>query len=259
MACNHQYQEGSSLYTQPCYCGTDSIGSCHECSRRVCGIHSDLFQERRLCLDDLINIRERIRTQAVAAEEERRVVEVKTLVDARVEWLRGITDANARALYSALLCTRLFPGGRILKNDLLWIRKEFCSPVDWREIDLLRPSPDFSKWQIDWGKIMSWGRPRTRYSPVDIKCYSETLRVSHFSKATVIKKHNVGSVRAWLVSDTLVPPTWISDEASKLSVRNGKSSNGRGTPLDEQDLALVLKWADERPGILAANPWGTTR
>lgn len=258
VTCGHEYQEGAGIQGAPCYCGTDSIGSCQECHRRVCGLHSGIFNERRLCLEDLEGLRDRVHRQAVAEEEDRRLSEVQALVEARTQWLSSIADANIRAIYSALLCTRLWPAGRVLESDLEWIRKAFCSPINWEETSLLRPSADFAVWDIEWERVMAWGGLRTPYTPVTIQCVEESWQISRFSNSTSIKRKKLGTVKAWLVSDGL-GPTWISEEARKLHVRNGKSTNGRGNQLGQEDIALILTWLGERPGYLASNPWGNSR
>ncbi len=37
--CGHRFQTGTSPGTEPCWCGRDSIGSCADCARRLCGLH----------------------------------------------------------------------------------------------------------------------------------------------------------------------------------------------------------------------------
>jgi hypothetical protein len=49
--CGEQYQEGGSdmAVTPACGCGTYSIGHCAACRTPVCGQHSRLVEDRRLC------------------------------------------------------------------------------------------------------------------------------------------------------------------------------------------------------------------
>ena len=49
--CGTRYQEGdgSMVSANPCSCGTFAIGRCAECGRLVCGDHSVLKGDRRLC------------------------------------------------------------------------------------------------------------------------------------------------------------------------------------------------------------------
>lgn len=51
--CGHQYQEASygPAVHPPCECGTDSIGTCKRCRRRICGMHSQsqLSDGYRVC------------------------------------------------------------------------------------------------------------------------------------------------------------------------------------------------------------------
>jgi hypothetical protein len=49
--CGNAYQEAvpGTGGAPACSCGTDSIGNCSNCGRRVCGIHSRLFHSARVC------------------------------------------------------------------------------------------------------------------------------------------------------------------------------------------------------------------
>lgn len=73
--CHHRYHEGDEAVSSDpalCRCNTFAIGQCTECGVPVCGDHSDLWDEHRVCLDHLayfIEIRLAERTQA---EEKRR-------------------------------------------------------------------------------------------------------------------------------------------------------------------------------------------
>lgn len=49
VTCETEYQEGAVSGAQICSCGTFAIGLCVECSRPVCGQHSAMLEERRLC------------------------------------------------------------------------------------------------------------------------------------------------------------------------------------------------------------------
>jgi hypothetical protein len=53
VTCNAEYQDGPVYGTpQVCGCGTFAIGMCAECSTPVCGLHSAMLEERRLCSAD---------------------------------------------------------------------------------------------------------------------------------------------------------------------------------------------------------------
>lgn len=49
--CGHEYQEASDgpAVHVPCECGTDSIGTCKRCGRRICGMHSQVSDGYRVC------------------------------------------------------------------------------------------------------------------------------------------------------------------------------------------------------------------
>ena len=71
--CSYRYTDGYAELVPPCWCGTFSIGLCLRCKRKICGDHSCLRAEGRVC------------SQCLA--EERRVAEEnatrKELVAAR--------------------------------------------------------------------------------------------------------------------------------------------------------------------------------
>ena len=51
--CGYEYHEGRHLSsdTQLCSCGTFAVGRCQDCDKLVCGNHSRLVNDRRLCLE----------------------------------------------------------------------------------------------------------------------------------------------------------------------------------------------------------------
>jgi hypothetical protein len=54
VSCGHRYHvgPGEPADARTCACGTFSIGWCAECGAPVCGDHSGLFEDRRLCSED---------------------------------------------------------------------------------------------------------------------------------------------------------------------------------------------------------------
>lgn len=57
--CGTRYQIGGGMVTPKCNCSTFSIGSCSACDKPVCGDHSILLGERRLCSNCYREDRER--------------------------------------------------------------------------------------------------------------------------------------------------------------------------------------------------------
>lgn len=59
------------MLTEPpiCQCGTYAIGVCQECKSPVCGAHSAMVDERRICFADRRRL-EHERTVAVSARRE---------------------------------------------------------------------------------------------------------------------------------------------------------------------------------------------
>jgi hypothetical protein len=77
--CGKTYVESGGLPGPVCPCGTFAIGLCKKCSRPICGIHSGMWYDARLCGDHYQEKqaeRERLRQleqqAAIVAERERR-------------------------------------------------------------------------------------------------------------------------------------------------------------------------------------------
>lgn len=50
-ACGHRYQGGTPVNAAGvCACQTNAIGTCAECARPVCGDHSELAEDKRICV-----------------------------------------------------------------------------------------------------------------------------------------------------------------------------------------------------------------
>jgi hypothetical protein len=71
--CGTEYQEGGGpgIVGVECRCGTFAIGRCSECREPVCGIHSTLIEDRRVCSEHAEQKR-RIAAEATAAAERTR-------------------------------------------------------------------------------------------------------------------------------------------------------------------------------------------
>ena len=63
-----------------CRCGEPAVGECSECTRLVCGDHSDLWRGWRVCDRDLA--RARMKARAAEAAEQRRRAEVAAAAEA---------------------------------------------------------------------------------------------------------------------------------------------------------------------------------
>lgn len=48
--CGHEYQEGPGVTVETCDCSTFAIGTCSNCGKFVCGEHSAIRDEKRLCI-----------------------------------------------------------------------------------------------------------------------------------------------------------------------------------------------------------------
>lgn len=115
--CNTEYQEmsGGVTATAPCgVCGTFSIALCQDCGVPVCGIHSDLRADRRLCLRDV--------DAFDAAEAAQLAAQIET--DARAE-----AEAQLAPVLAALSATddpfeRLFTFANALCSGAFHLRSD---------------------------------------------------------------------------------------------------------------------------------------
>jgi hypothetical protein len=100
--CGRDYQEASaSVASMPqCTCGTFAVGTCSTCSAPVCGLHSDVFDGRRLCtfhFREAQAARERDREQERARQSQDR----RAAIDAKAQ-AAAIDEHWCRAALSRL-------------------------------------------------------------------------------------------------------------------------------------------------------------
>jgi hypothetical protein len=82
--CGRKYQEGAPVTDAPeCHCGTFAIGRCAACQSPVCGDHSALVGEVRMCL---------------ACAKERRAKEAERTSETETEHLRARRDLELRQI-----------------------------------------------------------------------------------------------------------------------------------------------------------------
>jgi hypothetical protein len=111
VACGERYATGATgVVASLCYCGTDSIGTCQRCGTRVCGDHSRLREDSRVCKRCLDIEAEEARIAADAAK----IREVQALEDTNAR-LRAEVSAFLRSMAAAgnpgaIPCWRERPG-----------------------------------------------------------------------------------------------------------------------------------------------------
>ena len=67
--CGCTYQDSAESQSSPsCYCGTFAVGTCTDCGMMVCGDHSALLGDRRLCTEHWRAHTHRIATERLANE-----------------------------------------------------------------------------------------------------------------------------------------------------------------------------------------------
>lgn len=107
--CGHRYQEGPGsigVNSPMCHCGTFAIGQCAECGIWVCGTHSSIRDEQRLCSEhyqaatDRWWAEEEERLRPIREESERRQQEAAEAGKKRV---RQVRESAAAAVVIAPL------------------------------------------------------------------------------------------------------------------------------------------------------------
>ena len=97
----HESGEGGDVGID-CFCGTSSIATCQECGGRFCGDHSSLVGDRRLCRDDLRQLR-----AAKIARLEAEVASLKAQNARRMaeeaEWARGFDPMDVQEALAVLI------------------------------------------------------------------------------------------------------------------------------------------------------------
>lgn len=88
--CGTEYHDFSSMEDDMlyCFCSTGAIGRCADDGRMVCGFHSDLRENRRLCSECLIKFDDGARKAALAAN--------KAALAAKLEPVERLADAMCR-------------------------------------------------------------------------------------------------------------------------------------------------------------------
>lgn len=210
---------GASL--EMCSCGTFAIGRCSGCGIPVCGIHSALHADRRLCLEHMA-AEDTVAKDAAA--ESKRVAVWKAWshrLDRLCEGLATISDPAERALGAIVSRPRLFadppglPGRPTGELDALPHEMRHTIVADYRTAiedsfgrvfpagqpmgPFERRGPDPVTWRWDPAQLMAWvarrARPGTRLTLYDHK--------PGWRGADREKK--VGTFAAWKVGERFVP------------------------------------------------------
>lgn len=151
--CRAQYQEGAMNVEAVCRCGTFAVGLCAECREPVCGIHSSMIDDRRLCDGHASAARAAIREKAEA--EAAAEASAREAALARDEAVRQQRVQAARARVAAL------PEASFA--DLVEYIRTGRSGADGRQ-----PGRDFRFAAVDartLGKAMRQGRRKSGIHP----------------------------------------------------------------------------------------------
>jgi hypothetical protein len=93
--CGHEYQEGATASTWQCACGTFAIGRCRECGDPVCGDHSQLWADVRLCSPHAAAAAAERAAQAREREATAQAEEARRRERITAEWLAGAHEVLA--------------------------------------------------------------------------------------------------------------------------------------------------------------------
>ena len=127
-SCGHRYQEGAPVSaTGTCTCRTFAIGTCGQCGRPICGDHSRLADDERVCVTCLQARAEQAR-DVVASSHAEVIAGLKAVADPlerllRTAWYvdatynsgagQGATGAGVDDLYEVFPEFTAAPSGRI--------------------------------------------------------------------------------------------------------------------------------------------------
>lgn len=118
--CGHRYHEGGGVTgTTTCACGTFAIGLCAECGSAVCGDHSWMRGDRRLCREHAAAVDAQARAEQAREEHDRRVAQQRRQRRA----LEAPGEAAARLLELGVPLADFSDGTRG------WVVAEWTTPI----------------------------------------------------------------------------------------------------------------------------------
>lgn len=214
--CRAQYQEGAVKSEAVCRCGTFAIGLCAECREPVCGIHSSMIDDRRLC--DIhasaarAVIREKAEAEAAAKTKEREAALARdeAIRQQQVQAARARVAALPEASFADLV--EYIRTGRFGVNGRLPGRDFRFAAVDARTL----------------GKAMCRGRRRSRTHPTRLGDLSSQpsgwgIRVGAGAGGYFVTRfgavYTVPAGPPWRVGpalsqDAMVPVEWVEAAAT---------------------------------------------
>jgi len=155
VVCGNTYQEGAPEIVEECNCGTFAIGRCVDCRQPVCGVHSALWEGRRLCMSH-------VHEAHATAESQRReslargvAGMIATSIRAWDEWLAAARSALAESSDPTERVVRvvagLSPGSRVdARNDDPQLLLDLLLPEQ-----IARREPG-SRWWWDHDAVQEW-------------------------------------------------------------------------------------------------------
>lgn len=189
ITCNERYYEGAPASDAAlCHCRTYAIGFCTECGDPVCGLHSDLWEGRRVCSDDAERL-EQTRERARVAERDRRQEREGQAERGRLlEFVRSIENPDDR--FVAAACLRAPTSIRQpAKRDLaeLFVGTSFRFFTSAKGLE----------WQWSSAEVMAWAadRGKSRSSKVAV----QEMRKPWYSSVTRAK--TVGVFDGWMIGE----------------------------------------------------------
>lgn len=194
-ACGREYQEGASTTSTVCQCGTFAVGLCTECGAPACGLHSEMWQDRRVCIADAKRLaREREKADdARKAEERARRLERESRQargerERLVSVLRSIDDPDDR--FVAARCLRAQwssgkPSGKALDQLFAGVSFRFFA------------SAEGFGWRWNSAEVMAWAAARGKSRRRQIAVHENRKRwYSSIPRTTTI-----GLFDGWKIGD----------------------------------------------------------
>jgi predicted RNA-binding Zn-ribbon protein involved in translation (DUF1610 family) len=168
VACGTEYQEGGHGVVLECACGTFAIGRCAECKNPVCGLHSEIYEWKRLCDADVAAWRTEAERVAAAARARATAAAVRPWREWQERLLDELGDAHP--------IERLARVMTLLSTDEIWLSKlwkqrELVSTLevvlrDLWSTDLMKRPP----W--DHEQVLEWFLSAVKVPPAPHKIFT---------------------------------------------------------------------------------------
>jgi hypothetical protein len=230
--------------TQACACGTFAIGLCPECEAPVCGIHSIMLNDRRLCLDCKARADAAASRRHREAEQEQRAQEMAAArqpfrreLDSIAAAMACTPDPVEKFLIATLLAPRAYePYGPLTWGD----EPSLATKLAYEAADFLRtclPAPKTDVYDAEAITTEMWS-----FIPVALMNWFELhplvgpgtkVRLQEYQRGRL---RTIGHVTGWFIGSEMSSGGHYTDSSSLVD--NYILSNGTYTRVPHRKLPL---------------------